>query len=154
MIVSDRQLMWLVWVLIAASVTVTWFSHQTSMKIAVLKERILLQHEIIAPLKLAQENRKAKDEMKWNAILKLIQDFSTKIRNKDLFLGAINEQVKQHVLKSKKNATAMAQDLFFLAEDIVVREQVKKEKEEGAEKIIQETRQFIKDFVTEQTPIS
>jgi len=76
-----------------------------------------------------------------------LQTFSDKIRKKDNFVDTIKMQIRQHVLKTNKNASSVARDLLPLAEDLVIAAQMKKKSGAKVQKIIKDTRADIKKIV-------
>lgn len=135
------------WMLFAASLVVTWHSQRTRIEIAALKDRMQQQRKDMVPLIKKQENRKSLNERRWGNVMNALQAFSGKIRLKENFLDTMKAQIRQHVLKTNKNATSVARDLLPLAEDLVIAAQMKKESGANVRKQIEETRAAIKNIV-------
>jgi predicted Holliday junction resolvase-like endonuclease len=147
MVSADQNLTYLMWMLIVVSLVVTWHSQQTKMEIIALQGRMMQQRKDMEPLLKTQENRKSLNEKRWNDVMNALQTFSDKIRKKDNFVDTIKTQIRQHVLKTNKNATSVARDLLPLAEDLVIAAQMKKETGAKVQKIIKDTRADIKKIV-------
>jgi predicted Holliday junction resolvase-like endonuclease len=147
MVSSDQNLSYLMWLLIVVSLVVTWHSHQTKIEIIALQGRMLRQRKDMEPLLKKQENRKSLNERRWNEVMNALQAFSDKTRKEAKFVDTMKAEIKQHVLKTNKNATSVARDLLPLAEDLVIAAQVKKESGANVQKIIDDTRADIKKIV-------
>lgn len=146
MATADQNLTYLIWMLLAVSLVVTWHSQQTKMKIITLQKNILKQQINMEPLSKEQENRKSMNEKRWNNVMNAMQAFSRKY-NKTQFLDPLKAQIKQSMLKSGSNATTLARELLPKAEELVIAQQLKKGSGAGVERLMEDMRQGIKNIV-------
>lgn len=147
MAISDQNLTHLIWLLVITTLAVTWHSQHIKIQIVTLQKNMLQQRKEIEPLLSKQEKRKSVNEKRWSDVMDAMQAFSGKIHNKEQFLDTLKTQIKLRVLRAQKNATTMARDLLPKAEDLVIAEQTKKDSGTAEQRLIEDTKQSIKNIV-------